>query len=234
MEFHEIGNLRVSFDLSGGFHGLPPGGLVSWGSPLSSFPRVSSVFRRVASLFVADEAFSVSDVLRSFARREIDFVYIHSIGIWSRGSASRQDVAVSPSSEFPKSYHVSVEFPSFIKPLFPLPTSLSIREGGSSHHDSELVGYPSLEGIHQDAVIVDPTACLGQLEGSGVFIKVLFELVHAERIDSLAGSVFKIFWYKGFFKSFAQLFKGLFRVGNPGVGQLHIPSFGEGGPSSFA
>ena len=148
VEFHEVGNLRVSFDLSGGFCGLPPGGMISRRSPLSSFPRISSVFRRVASLLVADEAFSVPDVFCPFARREIDFIYVHCVGIRSRSSTSRRDVAVSPSSEFSKLYHVSVEFPSLIKPLFPLPTSLSIREGSGSHHDSELVGYSSLEGIY--------------------------------------------------------------------------------------
>ena len=148
MEFHEVGNLRVSFDLSSSFHGLSPGGMVSWGSPFSSFSRVSLVFGQVASLLVADEALSVPDVLCPSTRREIDLVYVHSIGIRSRGSASRRDVAVSSSSEFPESYHISVEFPSFVKPLFPPPTSLSIRKGSSSHHDSKLLGYSSLEGIY--------------------------------------------------------------------------------------
>ena len=97
---------------------------------------------------MAYEAFSVPDVFCPLARGEIDFIYVHCVRIGSRGSASWRDVAVSSSSEFPKSYHVSVEFPSFIKPLFPLPTSLSIREGGGSHHDSELVGYSSLKGIY--------------------------------------------------------------------------------------
>ena len=97
---------------------------------------------------MADEAFSVSDVLCPLARGEIDLVYIHGIWIRSRGSASWRDIAVPFSSEFPESYHISVEFPSFVKPLFPLPTSLSVRKGGGSHHDSELLGYSSLEGVY--------------------------------------------------------------------------------------
>ena len=102
----------------------------------------------MASLLVADETFSVSDVFCPLARREIDLVYIHGIWIWLRGSVSWWDIAVSSSSEFPESYHVSVEFPSLVKPLFPFPAGLSIWEGGGSHHDSELVGYSSLEGIY--------------------------------------------------------------------------------------
>ena len=146
--FHKAGNLRVGFNLSGGLRGLSPGGVVSWGSPLSSFPGVSLVFGRVTSLFVADEAHPVSDVLRSFTRRKIDLVYVHSVRIWPRGSASQWDITVSSSSEFPELYYISVEFPSFIKPLFPFPTSLPIREGGGSHHDGELLGYSSLKGVH--------------------------------------------------------------------------------------
>ena len=148
VEFHEVGNFRVGFDLSSNFRGLSPGGMVSQGSPLSSFSRVSSVFGQVASLLVVDEALSVSDVLCPFTRREIDLVYVHSIGIRSRGSTSWRDVAVSSSSEFPESYHVSVEFPSFVKPLFPPPTGLSVRKGSGSHHDRELLGYSLLEGIY--------------------------------------------------------------------------------------
>ena len=143
----------------------------------------------MASFLVADEALSVSDVLRPFTSREIDLVYVHCIGIWSRGSASRWDIAVSPSLEFPESYHILIEFSSFIKPLFPLPTSFPIREGGGSHHDSKLLGYSSLEGIHQDAIIVDSAVCLGQFEGGGVFVKVSIELVHVEGINGLAGPV---------------------------------------------
>ena len=147
VEFHEISNLRVGFDLSGSFHGLSPGGMVCRGFPFSSFSGVSSVFGRVASLLVADEALSVPDVLCPFVRREIDLVYIHGIGIRLRGSASQRDVTVPSSSEFPESYHVSIEFSSLVKPLFPLPTSLSIREGCGSHHDGELLSHSSLKGI---------------------------------------------------------------------------------------
>ena len=97
---------------------------------------------------MTDEALSVPDVLCPFTGREVDLVYVHGIGIQSRGSASQRDVAVSSSSEFPESYYISVEFPSFVKPLLPLPTSLSVREGGGSHHDSKLLGYSPLEGIY--------------------------------------------------------------------------------------
>ena len=64
---------------------------------------------------MADEALSVPDVLCSFIWRKVDFVYIHGIGIQSRGSVSQWDVAVSSFSEFPKSHYVPIEFPSFIK-----------------------------------------------------------------------------------------------------------------------
>ena len=114
---------------------------------------------------MADEAFSVSEVLCPFARGKIDPIYIHSVGIGVGGSASWWNVAVPSSSEFPESYHVLIEFPGFVQPLFPLPTSLPIREGGGGHHDSKLLGYSSLEGVHQDAVIVDSTARLSQFDG---------------------------------------------------------------------
>ena len=74
-----------------------------------------------------------------------------------------------------------VELSCLVKPLFPLPTSLflSIREGSSSHHDSELLGYSSLEGAYQDTIVIDSAAHLGQFEGSGILVKVSIELVHA-------------------------------------------------------
>ena len=145
---HEVGNFRVSFDLSSGFRGLSPRGVISRGSPSSLLSWVSLVFGRMASLLVANEALSVPNVLSSFSWGETDLVHVHSVGIWSRGSTSQRDVAVSSSSEFPESYHILVEFSSLVKPLFPLPAGLSIWEGGSGHHDSELVGYSSLEGIY--------------------------------------------------------------------------------------
>ena len=158
---HEVSNLRVGCHLSSGFHGFPPGGVVSRGSPFSPFSRVPSVFGRVTSLFVTDEAFSVPDVLRSFIWGEVDLVYVHSVRVWSRGFSSQRDVTVPSSSEFPELYHISVKFPYLVKPLFPLPTSLSIWKGGGSHHDSELLGYSLLESIYQDAVVIDSAACLG-------------------------------------------------------------------------
>ena len=148
MEFHEASYLWVGLDFFGGFRGPLPGGMVSRWFSFSSSPWISSVLGRVASLLVADEALLVSDMFCPIARGEIDFVYFHSIGICLRILASRQNVTVSSSSEFPESYYIPVELPGFVQPLFPFPSSLSIREGGSSHHDSKLLGYSSLEGIH--------------------------------------------------------------------------------------
>ena len=153
---HKFCDLWVSLDFSGGFCGLSPGEAISlrWGSSSSSFPWISSVFGQVASLLVGDEALLVSNVLSSFTRRVIDFIHVHSIGVGARGSASWWNVAVSPSLEFPKLYHVVVELSSFFKPLFPLPASLvlPVRGSGGGHHNGELLGYSSLEGIYQDAV----------------------------------------------------------------------------------
>ena len=81
MEFHEVCYFWVGLDFFSGFRGLSPGRAVSRWSSSSSFPRVSPVFGRMASFFVADEAFAVSDVLRFVARGEIDFVYIHSVWV---------------------------------------------------------------------------------------------------------------------------------------------------------
>ena len=78
------------------------------------------------------------------AWREIDFVYVHSVGISLRGSASRRNVTVSSSSEFPESYHVPVELSGFVQPLFPFPTSLPIREGGGSHCCTRSARYGTL------------------------------------------------------------------------------------------
>ena len=102
----------------------------------------------MTSLLVADEALLVSDVLSSFTRRKVDLVYVHSIGIRTRDSAGWRNVTVSSSSKFSKSYHILVKFPGFVKPLLPLPAGLSIRKGSGSHHDSELLGYSSLEGVY--------------------------------------------------------------------------------------
>ena len=204
---HEVSNLQVSFDLSGGFCGLSPGEVVSSreGSSSSSFPGVSPVFGRMASFLVTDEALVVPYVLCSFTGREIYLIHIHGIGVGTSGSVSRRDVTISSSSEFPESYHILVELSCFVEPLFPFQTGLflTVRKGGGSHHDSELLSNSSLKGVYKDAVIVNSTACLGQFEGSGVFIEVSIELVHAEGIDGLAGSVFYIFWDKGFFKGLA-------------------------------
>ena len=194
------------------------------------------MFGQVESLLVADEAFAVSDMLCSFTGRKIDFVYVHSVGVGVRSPVSWWNITVSPSSELPKSYHIAVKLSCLVKPLFPLPPGLllPIREGSSSHHDGKLLGYSSLEGVYQDAVIINSTACLGQLESSGVFIKVSIELVHAEGVDGLAGSVFDILRDEGFLKGFAYFFEGFLQVGDGQVGQFHVPSLGEGGSSSFA
>ena len=99
-------------------------------------------------LLCADEAFAIPDMLRLVARGEIDFVYIHGIWVDLRGSASWGNVAVSSSSKSSESYHISIELPGLVQPLFPFPSSLSVWESGSSHHDSELLGYSSLKGIY--------------------------------------------------------------------------------------
>ena len=160
MLLHELSNLWVSLDLPSGFRGLSPG-VVSQDFPLSSFPRVSSVCGRVTSLLVADEALSVPDVLHSFVWRKVDLVYVHSVGVRSRGSAGRRDIAISSSLEFPELYHISVELSCFVKPLFPFPTSLPIRVGSGGHHDRELLSYSPLKSVYQDAVIIDPATRLG-------------------------------------------------------------------------
>ena len=159
----------------------------------------------MASLLVANEALVVPDVLHSFTGREIDLVHINGIGIGVRGSASRRNIAVSPSLEFPELYHIVIELPCLVKPLLPPPTGifLSFWEGSSGHHDSELLGYSLLKGIHKDAVVIYSAACLGQFKGSGVLVKVSIELVHAEGIDSLVCSVLEILQNEGFFKGFA-------------------------------
>ena len=139
---------------------------------------------------MADETFLISDMFSPIAWREIDFVYIHSVGVGLGGSTSRRNVTVSSSSEFPESYHVPIEFPSLVQPLFPFPSGLPIREGGGGHHDRELLGYSSLESVHQDAVVVYSAVHLGQFEGGRVFVKVSLEFVHAEGVDRLPGSIF--------------------------------------------
>ena len=114
VEFHEVGYFWISFDLLDGFCVPSPGGTVSRWFSSSSFPRISSMFGQVASLLVADETFSVSDMFHPIAWREIDFVYVHSVWVSLRVSASRRDVTVSSSSEFPESHHVSIEFPGLV------------------------------------------------------------------------------------------------------------------------
>ena len=147
MQFHGVHNFWVRFDLSCGFCSLSPG-VACQGPSLSSFPRVSLVLGQVASLFMANEAFSVPNMLCFLSWGEVDLIYIHSVGIRLGGSSGRRDVTVSSSLEFPELYHIPVEFSCLVKPLFPLPTSLSIWKGGGSHHDSELLGYSPLEGIY--------------------------------------------------------------------------------------
>ena len=178
------------------------------------FSRDILVLGQMASLFVANEAFAVPDVLHSFTRREIDLVNVHCVRIRVRGSASWQNITVSSSSEFPESYHVMIELSCLVKPLLPLPTRLflSVWESSSGHHDSKLLDYSSLEGIYEDAVIIDSAACLSQFKGNGVLIEVSVELVHAEGIDGLASSVFEVLWDKDLFEGFAYLFKGLLGV----------------------
>ena len=180
----------------------------------------------MVSLLVANEAFVVLHMLRSFTRREIDFVHIHGIGVpgWLSGPSNLSwwDEAVSPSSEFPESYHISVKLPCFVKPLFPFPASLllSVWENCDSHHDSELIGHPSLKGVYEDAIKINSAACLGQFKGGGVFIKVSVKLVHVEGIDSLVGLVLDVLWDEGFFKGVTQFLKVFSESGMAGLASL--------------
>ena len=102
----------------------------------------------MTSFLVADEAFAVPDMFRLIARGEIDFVYIHGVWVNLCGSASWGNIAVSSPSKSSESYHISIELSGLVQPLFPFPSFLSIWESGSGHHDSELLGYSSLKGIH--------------------------------------------------------------------------------------
>ena len=155
---------------------------------------------------MADEALVVLHVLCSFFRREIDLVHVHGIRVLGGPGGSSvlswQYVTVSPTSELSELYHISVKLSHFVQPLFPFPASLflSIRESSGCHHDSELIGYSSLEGIYEDAVKIDSAARLSWFEGSGIFIKVSVKHVHVEGINSLAGLVLDVLWDEGFFK----------------------------------
>ena len=188
---------------------------------------------------MADEAFVVLYVLYSFTWREIDLVYIHGIRILggSGGSSilSQQDVTVSPTLEFPQSYDVLIEFSCFIKPLFPLPAGLvlSFWEGGSGHHDSKLVSHSLLKGVHQDAVEVDSTVCLGQSKGGGIFVKVTVELVHAKGVNCLVGSIFDILWDEGFLKCLTEFLEHLFQVRDGRIDQFDVLALSKGTSSSF-
>ena len=206
MLFHEVVDLWVHFvDFSD--LGSPSPGVFSKLQGFSSFSKVSPVFRWATSLFVADEALVVLHVLCSFFRREIDFVHIHGIRVLGGPGSSSvlnwQYVTVSPTSELSELYHISVKLSHFVQPLFPFLASLflSIRESSGGHHDSELIGYSSLEGIYEDTVKINSTAHLSRFEGSGVFIKVSVKHVHVEGIDSLMGLVLDVLWDEGFFKA---------------------------------
>ena len=204
---HEVTDPQVFFFDFSSFSGLlSPGGAFSKLRRVPLLSRVTLVVGQMASYFVTDEAFAVPHMLCSFTRREIDFVHIHGIRVPGRlsgsGGLSWGNVAVSPTPEFPESYHVLVKLSCLVEPLFPFPASffLSIREGSRGHHDSELVGYPTLESVHEDTVNVDSTACLGQLESSGVFVEVPIKLIHVKGVDGLTSSIFDVFQDEGFFE----------------------------------
>ena len=128
--------------------------------PLGQFPSfgISGVFGGVASHFMTYEAFSVPWVLCLFCRGELyprgEGIYIHCIGVWVSPSESHQlgllNVAVSSSSELSESYNIVVEFSCFIEPLLPFLSSLFLvhGKGSCSHHSGQLVGNPSLKGVH--------------------------------------------------------------------------------------
>ena len=80
MEFHEVCHFWIGFDFLSSLRGPLPGGTVSRWSSSSSFPGVSLVFGRMASFFMADEAFAIPDMFCFVAWGEIDFVNIH--GAW--------------------------------------------------------------------------------------------------------------------------------------------------------
>ena len=134
--FHEVANLRVYLVDFSGFHVSPPGGMSSLQEfPSSSFSRVFFMFGQVTSFFMADEALLVPRMLHPFARRKIDVINIHGIRVLGRSGGfsvlSWWDIAISPSSEFPESYHVLVELSSFVKPLLPFPNqSFPVLQGG--------------------------------------------------------------------------------------------------------
>ena len=80
VKFHEVCHFWVGLDFLSSLRVLSPGAVPRWSSS-SSLPGVSSMLRRVASLFMADEAFAISDVLCSVAWREIDLIYVHSVWV---------------------------------------------------------------------------------------------------------------------------------------------------------
>ena len=84
MLFHEVVDPRVSFVNFPGLSSPPPGGVFSLLQGLSSFSKVSLVFRQVTSLLVADEALVVLYVLHSFSWREIYFFHLHGIRVPGR------------------------------------------------------------------------------------------------------------------------------------------------------
>ena len=178
MFLHEVVDPWVCFNFLGLC--LSPGGLDSLWWRFFSSSRVPPMLGQMATLSVADEAFVVPHMLCSLLRGKVDLVNVHGVGVPSNilGWLGHGNITVSSTSELPESYHISVKLSCLIKPLFPFPGGLSVRRSHSSHHDSELVGYPSLEGIHHDAVIIHSTACLSQSKGCGVFIKIATELVH--------------------------------------------------------
>ena len=128
VKFHEVCHFWVGLDFFSSLRGLSPGRAVSRWSSSSSFSRVTPVFGRMASFFVADEALAISDMLCSITRGEIDFVYVHGVRVDLWGSASWGNVTVPPSSKSSKSYHISIELPGLAQPLFPFPSGLSIWE----------------------------------------------------------------------------------------------------------
>ena len=187
---------------------------------------------------MANEALVVLHMFCSLSRRVVDLVYIH--GVWISMVVSHPwlgllDVAVSSSSEPFQSYHILIELPGFIKPLLPFPSGLLLthREGNCGHHDSQLVGDSSLEGVDQDVVGFDTTTHLGQVEGSGELVRITTELVHSEGVQLLVCPVCKVLWYEGLDEVFVHPFKDLLFKGGFFIQELQVPTFCEGGPLSL-
>ena len=125
MLLHIVSDQWIGPNFPSGFHQPPPGGAFSLGrgssSMSSTLSGISSVFRRVTSFLVADETLAVLHMFSPLAGGEIDLIDIHGIWIGACSLLCQGNVAVAFSSEFPESYHISVELSCLVKPLLSFP-----------------------------------------------------------------------------------------------------------------